>query len=728
MSKGGTVLIVDDDPVSRALLGRMLEGGGFRVLRASSGETALRAVEDDSTDVILLDICMADMDGYEVCRKIKAREATRDVPIIFISGLQETEAKVRAFQAGGVDYLVKPFEEKEVLARVKTHVELYTIKRNLEQLVDHRTQALANSEARYRVVFEDNPLPAIVYDVDQRAILAVNRAGGNLLGYPSGELVGQPIDGFAAPMHRETLRALGRNPAAHSGEPARRSRLQLCHRDGRSRDVEGIVRYIDYPGHRAQILMLEDISERCEAEERLKKAAMEHQKQLRTFANYDALTGLPNRRLLTERMQQYIDRIQSDGTWMVVCYLDIDNFKEINETQGVELADHLLINIAECLRSCLHDGDMAARLGGDEFALVLLGRNNLIEVDRSLRELQERLGAPFFTDTARIVLTASIGLAIHPQDNSDPDILLRHADQAMLLAKQSGKGCYRCFDPSGQMEIQAQHESLRRMRVALQDGEFLLYYQPKVDLASGKVFGAEALIRWRHPEKGILPPGAFLPAIENDELIVELGEWVIGEALAQMQRWQHEGLVLEVSVNVAAVHLVRPAFMERLQKALSTYPDLGRRLEIEVLETTALEDISHVAQLIESCRKLGVGFSLDDFGTGYSSLTYLRRLPADTLKIDQSFIRTMLVDPGDRAIVAGVIALAKAFGRTVIAEGVETVAHGRTLLHMGCSLMQGYGITRPMPAGNLPAWVAEWPGPAWLEVIESCRDGPVESG
>jgi EAL domain-containing protein (putative c-di-GMP-specific phosphodiesterase class I) len=291
----------------------------------------------------------------------------------------------------------------------------------------------------------------------------------------------------------------------------------------------------------------------------------------------------------------------------------------------------------------------------------------------------------------------------------------------MLQAKHSGKGCYRLFDPAGNEQLQVQHQAIRRMRAALQDREFLLYYQPKVDLSSGKVYGAEALIRWRHPERGILPPGAFLPAIESDELMVELGEWVIGEALAQMQRWQHLGLELEVSVNIAAQQLVRPNFMESLRAKLVAYPELRGRLEIEVLETTALEDINHVAQLIEACRELGVGFALDDFGTGYSSLTYLRRLPADTLKIDQSFIRTMMVDTGDRAIVEGVIALARAFRRNVIAEGVETVAHGTMLVEMGCNLVQGYAIARPMPAEDLPAWLGAWPTPAWLEVIASCR-------
>ena len=484
-------------------------------------------------------------------------------------------------------------------------------------------------------------------------------------------------------------------------------RLRFHHEDGHLLETEGIVQRIDYPGScRAHILMLQDVTERRHAEERLQLEAKEHRHQLELSAYYDALTGLPNRALLTQRMRQDIIQAQRTGCWMTVCYLDIDAFGALNASYGQTTGDHLLINIAECLRSCLRGGDTLARIGGDEFALLVLGIRNQDGLDRFIQNLQSRLSEPFVSDTATVTLSASLGVTIYPQDTADPDILLRHADQAMMQAKQRARGSWHCYDPESDRRVRAQRESVENMRASLARGEFILYYQPKVDLKHGRVTGAEALIRWQHPERGLLLPGSFLPAIEGDGFMAELGDWVIGAALAQMARWREGGLDLAVSVNIAAQHLVQPDFVARLRKRLAECPGTrSGQLEIEVLETSGLDDITRVEQIIVACREMGIGFSLDDFGTGYSSLTYLRRLSADTLKIDQSFVRQMLDDPDDRAIVSGVIGLAAAFQRKVIAEGVETLAHARSLLDLGCHLAQGYGIARPMPAEDLPAWV-----------------------
>ncbi|MBP8163299.1 MAG: EAL domain-containing protein, partial [Propionivibrio sp.] len=295
------------------------------------------------------------------------------------------------------------------------------------------------------------------------------------------------------------------------------------------------------------------------------------------------------------------------------------------------------------------------------------------------------------------------------------DTLLRHADQAMYQAKQAGKNRYHLFDPEHDRQAQTHLESRRHIAQALERREFVLFYQPKVNMRTGEIAGAEALIRWQHPERGLVPPGEFLPLIEGNELIVRVGDWVMDAALAQMSAWQAQGLDLPVSVNIAAHHLQQEDFLERLQAKLNAYPEVpAANLELEVVETAALEGVSRISTLIEDCRSLGVRFSLDDFGTGYSSLTYLRRLPASVLKVDQSFVRDMLWDSEDLAIVEGVIGLAAAFRRTVIAEGVETAEHGELLLRLGCDLAQGYGIARPMPADAVPDWAATWkPDPTW---------------
>ena len=293
----------------------------------------------------------------------------------------------------------------------------------------------------------------------------------------------------------------------------------------------------------------------------------------------------------------------------------------------------------------------------------------------------------------------------------DADQLVRHADQAMYVAKESGKNRYHLFDTVQDEAIKVQRESLEAIRTALDNQQFVLHYQPKVNMRTGTVIGVEALIRWQNPERGLLNPLEFLPVIENHPMSIEIGEWVIDTVLTQISLWQKRGLKLPVStsINIAAVQLQQPDFTQRLTTLLAAHPDVEPHyLELEVLETSALDDVAHVSAIMNACMALGVKFALDDFGTGYSSLTYLRRLPASLIKIDQSFVRDMLTDPDDLAIVEGVIALAKSFKRDVIAEGVETIEHGTALLQLGCELAQGYGIAKPMPASDVPEWVADW--------------------
>jgi EAL domain-containing protein (putative c-di-GMP-specific phosphodiesterase class I) len=328
---------------------------------------------------------------------------------------------------------------------------------------------------------------------------------------------------------------------------------------------------------------------------------------------------------------------------------------------------------------------------------------------------------PVEHDETVLQVSASIGVTLYPQDGVEADLLMRHADQAMYLAKQAGKNRYHLFDIAHDVASKTLRESLDQVRAGLHRGEFVLFYQPKVNMRTGEVIGAEALIRWQHPERGLLAPGLFLPMIEDTPLSTEMGEWVIATALSQMALWRAQGLEVSVSVNVGAHQLQQGNFTERLAGLLGAQPDIPRySLELEILETSALQDIAQVSEVMCACQALGVSFALDDFGTGYSSLTYLKRLPAELLKIDQSFVRDMQTDADDLAIVQGVIGLAKAFGRHVIAEGVETVALGGVLLSMGCDLAQGYGIAKPMPAAEIPAWVGHWRADAsWTDVVRS---------
>jgi diguanylate cyclase (GGDEF)-like protein/PAS domain S-box-containing protein len=441
----------------------------------------------------------------------------------------------------------------------------------------------------------------------------------------------------------------------------------------------------------------------------------EHQRQLEHIAHFDALTSLPNRVLLADRLQQALTQCQRRARSVAVVYLDLDGFKAVNDLYGHALGDELLVALAHRMKAALRDGDTLARIGGDEFVAVLVDLDQVQDAEPVLERLLNAAANPVVLGELTLQVSASIGVTVYPQDGSEVDLLLRHADQAMYVAKQAGKNRYHLFDVAQDTAVKTQRESLEHIRHALAQHQFVLHYQPKVNMRTGAVMGAEALIRWQHPQRGLLAPAAFLPIIENHPLSVALGEWVIAAALQQMTQWKAQGLDLAVSVNIAARQLQQDDFAARLTQLLQRYPQVApRQLELEILETSALEDIAQVFQAILACQALGVRFALDDFGTGYSSLTHLRHLPAEVIKIDQSFVRDMLEDCDDLAIVKGVIGLAAAFRRDVIAEGVETSAHGEQLLLLGCEMAQGYGIARPMPAADLPAWVAHWrPDATW---------------
>ncbi|HOE41936.1 MAG TPA: EAL domain-containing protein [Rhodoferax sp.] len=444
-----------------------------------------------------------------------------------------------------------------------------------------------------------------------------------------------------------------------------------------------------------------------------------HQRELEHLAHFDALTGLPNRVLLADRLRHGMAQVARRGQRLAVAYLDLDGFKFVNDTYGHEVGDQLLLLLSGRMKQALRDGDTLARIGGDEFVAVLMELAGPSESEPLLTRLLAAADAPASLLGLELRVSASIGVSFFPQNQEvDAEQLMRQADQAMYQAKQAGKNRYQFFDAEHDLSLPGQIESLQRVRLALTGSEFVLHYQPMVNLRSAAVVGAEALIRWQHPQQGLLLPGAFLPLLEEHALAIELGRWVIDTALAQMASWLAAGTHLPVSVNVGARQLQHSGFVEDLRASLVRHPQVNPAdLQLEVQEISALEDLARVTEVMAQCRAMGVHFALDDFGTGYSSLTYLKRLPVSQFKIDQSFVRDMLDDPDDLSILAGVVNVSVSFHRAVIAEGVESVAHGQLLLRLGCDLAQGFGIARPMLAGELAGWVANWQGdPLWGDV------------
>lgn len=441
-----------------------------------------------------------------------------------------------------------------------------------------------------------------------------------------------------------------------------------------------------------------DITERKKAEENLEKLAL-----------YDLLTDLPNRVLLADRLSKAMLQCQRRNQSLGVAFMDLDGFKAVNDTLGHSVGDELLVALSKRMKLALREGDTLARIGGDEFIVLMVDLGKIEDSEPVVKRLLQEISDPITIGDDVIEISASIGLTLYPEDHVDADQLMRHADQAMYIAKQLGKNRCHLFDVDKDNEVNAQRANLNGIRSALDRNEFVLHYQPKLNMRTGEVIGTEALIRWQHPERGLVPPLDFLPLIEGHKLINEVGDWVLNTALSQISQWQSLGINLPVSVNISPYQLKHENFPNHMALILAQHPDVDpRSLELEILETSTLDDIIKISAIMTACNKLGLSFSLDDFGTGYSSLTYLRRLLASVIKIDQSFVRDMLEDYEDLAIIKGIVGLAKSFQRTVIAEGVETIAHGQALVQLGCHLGQGYGFARPMPAGDIPNWINTW--------------------
>ncbi len=561
---------------------------------------------------------------------------------------------------------------------------------------------------------------AVVTTNDAGCVTFINAAAQSLTGWKASEALGKPVIQVFHVQNSQSSVAID-NPVAQVLVTGRAVETEeytaLLAQDGSQCMVESLASPIFAPDGKVLgcVLVFRDVSEKFMVQDRLQWQA-----------GHDALTGLPNRVLLADRFDRALEKARRSGTQLVVCMLDLDKFKPVNDTYGHAVGDVLLVELAARLTHELRTVDTLTRLGGDEFVILLEDLADSVDLNTLLARILQTLADPFEINGHHIGITASLGLTVFPQDDSDPDTLLRHADQAMYVAKQTGRNRYYRFDVLQDRQLESEHQTLTRVRQAMNDGELLLHYQPKVNLRSGEVEGFEALLRWQHPQNGMIPPLAFLPLIEQTDLIADIGQWVIARALAQLQQWQQQGAVWPVSVNIAARHFQKEDFFERLQATLALYPEVSPSLlEFEILESAALADYHAMNELIASCKRLGIRFSLDDFGTGYSSLSYLKRLPVQTLKIDQSFVRDMLDDPEDRALVESVINIAKLFRLSVIAEGVESLDQGVLLLRLGCEVVQGYGIARPMPAESAADWARHYvPDAHWRR----WADAPWELG
>jgi diguanylate cyclase (GGDEF)-like protein len=576
------ILVVDDTPTNLQLLKSMLTAHGYTVHPALGGKIALEFLKHVQPDLILLDIIMPGMDGYEVCRRLKAQQRTRDIPVIFISASDQEIDKVQAFVSGGIDYVTRPLQEEELLARIRTHLSLRGLQRHLEELVDERTAELREVNAK---------------------------------------------------LHRENI-------------------------------------------------------ERKLAEDRISY-----------MAHYDALTGLPNRALLQDRIGQAIARSRREARNAAVLLLDLDYFKNINDSLGHQVGDGLLQAIATRLRHCVREDDSVARLGGDEFVFCLPSIGGAGDAAMVAQKALAAIDQSLCLDGHTLHVSASIGISLYPDDGADAESLMRTADTAMYAAKEKGRNNFQFFTPELDRAAQQRLVVANRLRQALASGEFEVYYQPQVDIESGEVFSAEALLRWREPGQTPTPCGDFIAIAEDTGLILPIGEWVLREACTQLKRWHEGGRAdLRIAVNLSPRQIYRGGIESWVEQVLQEAGLAGDALNLEITESILLQRSEDNVATLRHLSELGVQLSVDDFGTGYSNLAYLQRFPVDALKIDRAFVNGIDRDANDTALVAAIIGMAHSLHLKVLAEGVETEEQVKFLQAHGCLAAQGFYYSEAVSA------------------------------
>ena len=561
--------------------------------------------------------------------------------------------------------------------------------------ITHRKQAesaLRESELRFRSLLRNIPSISVQGYLQDGTTSYWNQASEQLYGYTAEEaLGGNLLDLIIPPPMRDGVRAHMQHMFA-TGEVIPAGELQLQRKDGTPVHVFSSHAYIQVPGHPPEMFCIDiDISGRKAAED-----------EARYLAFYDALTQLPNRRLLVDRLQQVLVNGARSGLTTAVLFVDLDNFKTLNDTRGHEVGDLLLKDVAQRLRSCVREQDTVARLGGDEFVVVLQNlSSDAPEAAAQARTLGElilaQLRQPYELAGHEHHFTASIGVTLLNHQRDSVDEVLKQADMAMYRAKDDGRNTLRFFDPDMQQAVNRRALLETELHNGLRRAQFLLLYQPQVD-SQGRVTGAEALVRWQHPVQGMVPPSEFIPLAEESGLILPLGQWVMETALRQQARWQQDPLFahLSLAINVSARQFLQDDFVAQVLALVQQTGANPAQIKLELTESLLLANVDSVIATMRALKAHGLGFSLDDFGTGYSSLSYLKRLPLDQIKIDQGFVRDVLLDASDAAIARSIIALAGSLGLSVIAEGVETTAHHQFLLAHGCQAFQGYLFGRPL--------------------------------
>jgi len=709
----GEVLIVEDTPASLKLLSDLLTDAGYSVRQAPNGELALWTAQSRPPELILLDIRMPGIDGFEVCRRLKESPELRQVPVIFLAAQHDTDDKVRGFALGAVDFIAKPVQAEEILARTDAHVRLgraqhalAQARATLEQRGAERTAELAREIEQRRAneefmrlssqVFEATRDAIVVTDPEAR-IVATNPAFTQISGYTREEVLGRNV----------TMLHAGEQDAANLGVVVQ-AMARSGHWSGEllARRKNGET----YPGLLSastlrnaagevtnHVALFLDITER-KAEQHL----------IDFLSHHDALTGLPNRLLARQRFEQSLAGAPRDGRCVHEMCLDLDRFRSINDSYGHEVGDKALQVVSHFLTDSVREGDIVTRQGGDEFQIRVQDASHMGATMALAQKILAGLRRELVIDGQQITVTASIGIAVSLTDGDSFDELIRSADTALYRAKETGRDNYAFFTERMDAEIRDKLAIQSQLRGAIARDEFEVHYQPQMCLRSGRLAGAEALLRWNNAVLGRVPPNRFIPLAEEYGLVNSIGDWVLESVCAQIRAWQDQGLgEVKVSVNLAAGQFANDATVPYVENTLRHFGIAPSCLGLEITEGTVMGDPDKAVAALHRLKDIGVSISLDDFGTGYSSLGYLKRFPIDTLKIDKSFVDDVTTSANDAAIALSVISLAHNLNMQVIAEGVETREQVQFLTERGCDEMQGYFFSRPVSAGEFTELLRE---------------------
>ncbi|KQW51889.1 MULTISPECIES: bifunctional diguanylate cyclase/phosphodiesterase [unclassified Roseateles] len=699
------VLLVDDDEVNLLLTAAALRERGFEVTEAASGSEALGLLSARTPDVVVLDALMPELDGFETCSLLRATPGFESLPVLMLTGLDDEASINRAYQAGATDFFVKSPQWSLLDGRLR-----YLLRSSRTRIELERSKAkLARAQDLAR-------MGSFEWWRDTKASFAISAEGLRVFGRgPQDRLDFIGVMRMVPADDRHVFLRLLRDVVAHTSVLV--TDLPLTLPDGRQRvvHIEAEPEFNEQGGVNGYTGILQDVTDRRQAEDRI-----------RQLAHFDALTGLPNRRQLIYRVERAIESARRGGHEVGLLLIDLDRFKVINDTLGHAAGDELLVEVGRRLRSCVRHSDQilegvldgmgnrshrgleaVGRLGGDEFVALLPEVTDERDAERVAQRVLDALREPIFVGGQECFVTASVGIAIYPRDGQTMADLLRNSDVAMYAVKSQGRNASAIYSPQLAGHGKQKLELESALHKALERNEIVLHYQPKIDVRAARMVGAEALMRWQRGNV-LVPPADFIPLAEETGLIVPLSEWALKEAARQAKLWQLQfGFSDSIAVNLPSRLFERTDLVEHIHQCVSAYGVPHRSIQLEITENNLMKDLQNVIPSLHRLNEVGVEISIDDFGTGYSSLAYLTTLPISEVKVDRTFVRDLGITPQSSAVVTAIIALARALGLRVIAEGVETLRQMEVLHRLGCSLMQGFLFSKALPADELERWIAQ---------------------